>query len=436
MASRFIAARGRDVLVCGLQWHPLVERKKRKREILGHVANSDAAKIVVLERDDVAAVGLCPPMEDEDTINGEGGEPIKPRHLFSAAALLGGWLAGASAVFALTMPDKARTAVIVIVAGVPMLDEIKPIESAQELVLGYVTGNVDGMEYPLYTNDLGSFQAGNLVDLDDIWGASGKQGELVGKPVNYSALTTTALLILLIAGGVIGWQHHVKKKKLEEAIRRQKEADPRPQYDAALAAQQGALGWTGGDLVKLLDALDREPIYVEGWTLKAISCKADAGVCVAEWNREGGTTDQLVSARAAFGETPLADSTRNKVFLTWKPAQAMTGITSPLSLPTIQDWAAGATSMMQIWENAGIQMSASAEGFSLWPNLPNVPPTAVPAGEGVRAMSTQFSASEELTREALRTEPPNYYWRELALEVGSTVADPMKLQLKGFIYAR
>lgn len=435
MASRILAGRGRDALVCGLQWHPLVERQRTK-EILIYAANADADKVLVLEKDGIAAVGLCQPLEDDDVINVNGNDAAKPKRVYSAAAVAASQLGNANAVIALTMPDKARAAVIVINGGVPTVDDIKPIEAAQELVKGYVNGLTDGLQYPLYTNDLGSFGEGQVVDLFEAWEAAGKTAELVGKPVNYVALGIVVVVVVVSVASIFGWRAHVKKVKLAKAAAEAAAADPRPQYEALLESQMSKLGWSGPQVNQILNQLDRQTLYVAGWTLHQVSCTTESDACVSEWTREGGLSEQLIVARAKLGETPLQDSTKSRIFMSFKPAAEPSGVTSLTQIPTIKDWSDSSTNLMQVWENAGIQLAVGAGGFNLWPAMPNIAKDAIPTSVGVRSVGTIFLAPEDVTREAMATEPSNYYWRELVMTVGETVEEPLKLELKGMIYAR
>jgi hypothetical protein len=436
MASRILDVQGRDVIVSGLQWSPLVE-KKRTKEILAHATSADAKKVVVWEEGNVAAVGLYAPLEDDDSlINAAGDKPLTVRHMYSAAALFSGMVGASNAVIAFTMPDKVRAAVIVLQAGQPIVDEIPTLERAQELATSYALGSADGAQYHLYTNDLSSFPSGQTFSMDDVWASVGKRNELTGKPVNYAALTLTIVLLCVAFGSLVAYQRHEKKRKLEEAIRRQREMDPRPQYDAALQAQQGKLGWDGESLTLLLNSLDKQPLYAVGWSLKKVTCRADTAVCASVWAREGGTTDRLLEARAAYGEEPLPDSTQSEVHLVFKLDSLMKGVTSTSAMPTLAQWAATATPLMQIWENAGVRMSVSRDLFHLWPSVNGVPESAVPPGEGLRAMATEVQATEELVREVAKSEPSNYYWQEISITPGETAEDPLDLHLKGTIYAR
>jgi hypothetical protein len=435
MASRIIATRNRDALVCGLQWHPLVERKRTK-EILAYAANNDADKVLVVQKDGIATVGLSSRLDDEDVF-ASGDTTVKPKRLYSAAAVAAFHLGNVNAVIALTMPDNARAVVIVISSGVPALDEIKGIEAAQELVGGYLSGKHDGAQYPLLTNDLGSFpQAESSFDVYAVWESSGKAAEIVNKPVNYAALFATAVILVAAAASVNAWRAHVKKAKLAAAAAAAAAADPLPQYDAMLMSQIGRLGWNAAALVKVLDQVERQPLFVDGWALHSVVCKAESNECVSEWTREAGLSGQLIAARAPFAEKPTADSTKNRLLLSYRPEGAVSGPTSPAELPTIKDWSASSTNLMQLWENAGIQMSVAGGGFTLWPAMPNIANSAIPVGVGVRAVATTFIAPIDVTREAVLTEPSNYYWRELTVSVGQTVADPLKLDMKGMIYAR
>lgn len=438
MSTKIIAQRDRVALVAGLTWTPLIRPvNKRTAEIRGHAAEAEASKVVLVTATARAAIGMYSEQEADHESSDADEKVVKPKQMYSLAAIFSSMVQDGNAVLALSVEGVSQAVVIVVGAGVPLIDEVTSPEKAQSLAMSYASGS-EGFEYTLYTNDAQSFPAGQHLDIETLWAKVGKGSLLTARPANVMALAGVGAVLLAV--GVASYGYLSWKEAAEKAERQRQAAlaDPTPQYVTALASSIGQMGLGPAEMLKLMNVVRSQKIWVDGWVLASVSCDVQQATCTSTWMRAGGTTDALVAARAPFGETPAGESDLNKVFMSFKVDLKPSGVGDRVDLPDQAAAVEADTPTYQIWENAGIKTAVAADGFKPWPVISGVDMAAVNADVIVKARPLEITVPSPIANEIVVSAPKTIFWSEVKFDVtpSSSATESLKVTLKGNSYVR
>ncbi len=436
MATKIVAQRDKSALVAGMLWQPLTAGpKKRGSEIREILAGSDANKIALITSHSNSMIGLY---TAEDELDDGDGKRKYPSKLYSIALAFASMVRDSNAVLAYNIPDTALAVFVVVEGGRPLLDDVKAIEDVQNLAKSYASGN-NGFVYTLYTNDLGSFAAGEDITEDDLWKYAGKIALLEGKPADVRSLLVLLVAILVLGGCAYGYHVYDKAQKRKKMLAEQQANNPLIKYEAELAAKINALGLDAAAIVEVMRSVGSHPLRQVGWGLKQIRCTADTGQCLSKWTRQGGTTNELIAARKPFGEEIQGDSTIEESNFLLKTTLTRTGMSSRDVLPPAAQAIIDATPIYQVLANAGVNLLVPPDGYKLWPETPGATIGTIPENIAIRMRPVEFSTAMPLAIQTVSALPKNFWWTEVHITAEDASKDAltaMSVTLKGNSYVR
>ena len=169
-------------------------------------------------------------------------------------------------------------------------------------------------------------------------------------------------------------------------------------------------------------------------------CSMTSQTCESTWIRNGGTSSELIAARAIANEVPLqqplASTGLDSQSFTLPMKLTPSGVGAKSDLPSqAATGASSITSQYQSINTAGI--AVTLEGFMSWPSYQKsaqLPPT-----ELVFSRKFSFSSDLPLAREVVGSLPKNVYWAGIRIQLDPDARNPseaMKVSLSGVEYVQ
>ncbi len=419
--SIVVSTRNKAGLVGELHWRRLTSSGgKRKAEILAAVRELGARRIVVCSGtgESMPALGLYTTGVELDLHDDEGPRQAAPKRLYSLAAAFARFVGGANAVLQHHLVD-GRVLFVVVEGGRPTSEHIASVDEATAAAQR-MAGGADGVSYDRWSNNP-DLLGGELVGEEDLWGHT-PQTALVSPPINLVAWVGGALVIALGIGGWVAYEQFIQEKKRQELKRKQREADPRPRYQAALTAALPELGADREQFVAAIKALGSRRVMVQGWILEEIACSLRTKECRWQWKREVGTTSALAAALATDGlvlrEQPSIDVARfaSPLELAWH------GVTERSALTPVADAERQLIEVAQRWTNAELS-APSITALQVWPKVPGIDPRKLPADMLVHARQVSVAGPLGLAGELVRSASADVWWSEFRIQVASGGTD-------------
>lgn len=451
MTSQVFAVRNGQALIVGLNWRLIMGKGgARKRQTLADVGEMGARRMASVSRGERYAIGGdvedVDPFDEADGDGGGGLEaPVgKIRQRHSLAVAVGRMFPNENVVCALTMRGRTQAVVIVVEAGVPLQDNVRSIEEAQSEASSHAAAHT-GWEYRVVTNDLGTFQFGDLIDEDQFWEQVDSATQIRRVPINATGMAVGLAVTLALGAAVVFVQDYRAEQERQARLAAQRAADPLPKYRAALPLALSSLGLNADGMREVLLALGAQPLWQVGWRLEQVSCLAqEALACRTKWVRDGGTTDRLQAARAAAGEEIESDGAASLAFLRLPINVALSGIPDSdlQQLPDAATTRVASTPIFQTWDTkvgtSGVMLQLEP-AESRWPEVSGVNLNSLPAGEVVLVRKLAVAGPLPSMLDVLATAPKNIWWRALNIKLvagGSEANAVMTVSIEGAQYAK
>lgn len=431
--AQIISRDGKMGLVSGLSWGALTS-DNREAAVRERARELEAKKAIVLSQGNRYSVGL-------GFVDDDDGKPT-PRVLHSLAAVACGYVwsisedpSAANVVVALKIEagnSEAAVdlfAIVVIDAGLPVLDDVRMVEQAQAVAAGFLSGERGFSNYRLLTNDLESFPAGELVEMPELLAFVGKSTLLVNPPVDRKKALLMFAVVAAVAGSG-GWYKLIyePQKKKADALKAAQMADPLPQYQSDLAAQIGQMGVDRHALVGLISRLENYPLWVSGWSLEGVIC--EAGSCSSTWLRRGGLLEDL---RASLPGHQVVPGGFDQVVMQFQADMPIKGLASRGDAVEKAAAIDRSTNVYQGWANAGVVVRVASGAYQTWPSGP----PELPAAETMKNQGLEVVASFPLAKEVVMQAPSDVWWKGFALKVApGDKTGALIVTLKGDSYVR
>jgi hypothetical protein len=312
-------------------------------------------------------------------------------------------------------------------AGVPQADEVKNSEDARAAAAGYAQG-ANGFSYQVFSNDLGLFPDAVVVSDAQLWAAAGRHSLIGSVPLDIAKLLGGVLVVLMIAVAFVYWSEQKKAKRLRALAQAAQEADPLPRYLEARNAAMAKLGMAPSEVMRLLSLIGRYPLSSAGWNLRSVECGVAVKGCASTWERFGGTTQMLLSARQPAGDLPATDeagSDLRTVRLLRDSAIKPQGVSSIAQLAELSQVKVATADFAQKLDNLGGSVKVDASGYVRWPSVPGLDMNSVPASQTIRAMKMEISVEAALAGPLVAALPP-WMWIEsikVAVEMPASGAE-------------
>lgn len=426
-----------SALIAGLQWQPLVGKgKARAREMRRAASEAGAKKIVVSEVGQFAAMGLYAPL-DFDLETGGANPLAGARRAYSLAAAFAELVGAEDAVLVLRRGDTESVAVVVLDGGMPVLDELRSLGEAQNIVSSYTNLHSGRRPYAVYANGMAGATA-QEINAEDLLEKAGAASALVNAPANLWPRVIAVAVIAAVATAGFAYQQHTQQQAQKAALEKRKKADPLPRYRMALADALPHLGVPRDALIAAIGIAQGYPVRFAGWNLSSIECMAqqESGVCVSHWKRDTGTTDALREGLKRYGLEISADRTINEVRMLQKvPMVLSAGVQEVAQLQSRTERTDGAQAILQTWSNAGIEVTAKSE-YTPWPEGGTYDVRAIPADVVVSGRKVEVQVPAGLAAEVVRSAPSDIWWTGFGISVTPEKSELMSLVVRGSSYVR
>jgi hypothetical protein len=270
-------------------------------------------------------------------------------------------------------------------------------------------------------------------------------------PLDIAKLLGAVLVVLMIAVAFVYWSEQKKAKRLRALAQAAQEADPLPRYLEARNAAMAKLGMAPSEVMRLLSLIGRYPLSSAGWSLSAVECGVAAKGCASTWERAGGTTQMLLSARQPAGDLPATDeagSDLRTVRLLRDTGIKPQGVSAIEQLTELSQAKVATADFAQKLENIGGSVKVESNGYVRWPSVPGLDLNSVPVSQTIRAMKVEISVEAALAGPLVAALPP-WIWIEsvkVAVEIpasgsesapGTALSAPkMRAVFQGMSYVR
>lgn len=333
------------------------------------------------------------------------------------------------------LPADGRHAVVVVVDGIPVLDQV--VENASAAVELGRSYHKQGAS--VFSDDL--VQYPNAIAHEDLleqiseW--TSKETAIRAIPVDLVMLCATILTIAAIAGGWVAWSKWDAEQKRLAAIEKQKAEDPIPKYLAGLAAARQDVGIQRPSITSGMDFAKQIPLAPEGWNASRISCTQGLG-CEVLFRRTTGTFNGLSKGEPLLSLSPAGSLNLNEAHMTWRQDLGTASLAVEPQSPDIVTFFQGPeASKLQDWLVAGLTIQISPQ--QLWPQVAGVPPGfRHPEALAIGKFEIDGIALPQM-HEVVTTAPPNVHWTSWAIELGDEKQEPLsraKGRLTGNYYVK
>lgn len=353
-------------VVGGLGWHPLSEttvwnRSSKVRQI---ARRNHANSWVGVQCSKQTSLGLLSSVQAELLEN--------RLVVHSFAALLADQYRGENLIFIGRFADETTledTSLVVLEAGVPVLDRILPLQAAELLMRQYLeVADLQGLTYHLVGANVDIDIDCDNIKIHDVLLRLGKSSRLSSVPANPQLFALAGIVALFAPLVYLQWFHEdetqVQLAKIQAAQRKANSNDQTPQYLAALNAQSIALGHDGPGLQANIAKLGSLRVVRSGWVIKRIECgRSD---CKLFWSSEGGYTMDLAQSLGEEAQSLTTVSAQEVTQFYLQNDVISTPLPSMPDLPLQAEVKRQLFDQEQIWRKAGLQFDIDREG-KLWP---------------------------------------------------------------------
>jgi hypothetical protein len=422
----FERAGGKGSLVSGLEWNVLSVGKKVNAQIR-ELAKGDAshfARVVSTQREEVRTKRRVVSVRKEAAglyTSLDGKAPARNTH--SLAAAFAAWTREHPRALLNVQVENERWVVVVVVNGHPVLDRVESsADAAAAICKSYLE---DGQEISVFSDQRGKYPDSLVHDdlIEHIWSALSEQTRLKTVPRDVVLLVVVTLVACAVAGGGFFYMKKEQERKRQEALQRQRDADPVPKYLNALAAAREAVGVDRAAIKAGIDFAMRTPLTPDGWNASRISC-VQGGACEVRYTRTTGTFKGLQSAVGFLTLAPAAEVNLNEARMTWQQPMAASKLDVATQLPQMASFIQGAeASKLQDWLVAGLTIQVSPP--RLWPQAEGVPdsfkhPQALAAGK----FEIDSIAVPQML-EAVSNAPANVIWTGWSIDISDAKGEPL-----------
>ncbi len=459
LSGRFVrtqgsGAQGGATLVTGLLWRAVNQARHNLKHL--HQArdlNTDASHYVLCQSEGAIVYGLYQPDSLADGVK-------LPKHVHSAAqcfaALVGKDAPNAALILSLPSSgggagganrNQSKVYVVVLEYGVPAVDLLSSEHEAHNAL-----GSEDR---PLWSDNEYSYPSASKADFE--WLASGvsKASRIAKIPLNPWPWVSGALVMGV--GAMVYWavQHNRQTQSKLEQVKVQQALDPEPKYLQALYAQAGQMASVRADVVRMTEKIFETRLTVPGWLMRSVSCSAVAQKCLTQWERKGGTFDDLVQAlpqqklvnvqaESGFELMPLSETTSTVPLEVAHTEQAVVvartswleGAANGVKLESFGKQVFASGVQWQIWITAGLGVNIK-EPPGLWPQVAGVPTEFKHPQALVANTFTVGNVPGPLVLEALQKAPAWVSWDLVQARIGDgQVSSQLQFTLTGTYYAK
>lgn len=362
-----------------------------------------------------------------------------PKGTHSVAAAFATWARDHENALLCVQTDENTIAVVIVSNGLPVTDRLeKTWQSAFEQVKPWLQ---DHPGASIFSDNQalfpGSLQSEDL--LRSVSKATSRATLIRPIPVDTVRLVVLASAVLVAIGGYHYYTSWKAEKARQEALARQRAADPVPKYLAALTPARSNMGTSRESLLAALDRADKILLVPTGWATRRIECSA-AGGCLAIFARTTGTYEDLTKAlpELTLDRTYSPNINLNEARMVWTQEMKPSGMPPGQPATLLTDFLKGdSASLLQDWLVAGLSIQVAPP--QLWPQVPGVPSTFKhPQAMGAGRFELNGVALPQL-REAIGKAPSNVFWQGWAIDVGDAKQAPLeraRARITGTYYVR
>jgi hypothetical protein len=246
-----------------------------------------------------------------------------------------------------------------------------------------------------------------------------------------SPLPTPAWFPLLLGTGIVagagllGYQKFIVEPDAHRKMMLESQKqDKTPAYVLAVDKELTDAGWDRSDFLSYVETLRAHPVLVKGWKLSQADC--DLQQCKFNWDRLGGSVDELASALAEH-KVIYRDSNLEKT-ITTRPSKTRSTGWSRSKLLDYQSSLAEIRPSLQRLTNAGVSTSVTEPQKWAGVELTGVSPDAVLA-----KYSVELGGQLHLINGVVNALPESVLIKSMSLVVGD---NDVRFSLKGVVYVK
>ena len=328
-----------------------------------------------------------------------------------------------------------KTATMVVVQnGLPVVDQLMPIESVGDFLEKVVAGLFNARGHAIYSNDTSVHPFAELISEGDLWAAATKSTRLRKIPFKKSVIAVLLVACAVVGGGFHHYQQLQVDAKLAATQATLAAEDPLPSYRTVLEASIGNLGFDRTSIKLTLLQLEHYAVWQDGWLLRQIDC--DMARCTSTWDRKGGTTKSIIAARPQ--ETYLQEESSEEVSIfAWTSRLKPTGHTSISHLDIEESAKADSRNVYQVWRNAGLLVQEQSKEFAVWPTPPSGNASLLPRASSALARPVSVTARYPFVQDLIDSTPAAVWWQSFSISITpGGKADQLTITLKGTSYVR
>lgn len=421
--------------VAGLRWELMTGGKMPSKKVLLRLAAEQSAKkLVVVSCGSASTVGLFSPL-DADFASSEDAKVSSLKRAHSLAAAFSQMVGDRDAVLLYVLPGGQKTSVVVLEAGLPVLDEVRSLAEANKIVGRYMPEDGGG-RHVVYANT--GHDGAQFVTTEDLARHLGDPTLLLNAPVNVRARVGVVVAVFAACAAFYLYQSHADQVARRTLAEQRKKADPLPKYRSAVQGAIGTVGVGREDLLKAMNAVQAYPLRVAGWSLASVECHAQSeeGACISTWKRDGGTASALETAMKPHGLSISAIESVDEVKMLQKVGLLLNaGPREFAEMVSLAQAGNGRLVTQQIWANAGITLDHKGE-YRPWPEV-DVDLSKLPIDAMAMVRPVEVDVPPGMAGEVVRSAPPDVWWNGFVYSVDPSKEDSMlKVFVKGASYVR
>lgn len=397
----------------------------------------------------IGASGYCTHQFDNTTYIGLFTEPaallgtknIKPKRSHSLAtafinAFNGTDHAAINAVLLMTPEtdspsDSKKLAIVVIEGGQVIWNKLDDYEAA--ILKAREFSHAKAITYAFFGN-VDAITGTQPISWGQLVSAASSQSEFKKIPANLIALGVIGLLVAAACAAYAYKALVVDPAKAKARAKAQQIAENHtPQYEEKLGIGLSKAGWDRANILAFLQEQKTQIAYAKGWELKAIKCDSDTAICDYKFARIGGEIKELIALEAdkkydEANSKAMADAVFTKSI---KPSfKALTRA----EIPKTFDANVALKNQAQRLSNAGA--SIKTEESKPWPE--GVDFAKVDTGILIKRSGFEVGTSYPMVDKVIAELPAHVLIKSFVMtfNVGGDKADNVKINLKGFSYAK
>lgn len=424
-----------QALVAGLRWELMTGGKTPSKKVLLRLANDHSAKkLVIVNCGGASTIGMFAPL-DADFASGDDARVSSLKRAHSLAAAFSRMMGDRDAVLIYVLPGGQKTSVVVLEAGLPVLDEVRSLAEANKIVSRYMPEDGDG-RHAVYGNT--GHEGTQPISTEELAQYLGETTQLTNAPVNVHARVGIAVAVVVACAAAYLYQNHSEQAARRLQAEQRKKADPLPKYRAAVQRGIGSVGVDREELLKVMNAAQSYPLRVAGWNLTSVECHAqvEEGACISTWKRDGGTTTGLTKALAPNGLSISEVGSIDEIKMLQKVnLRLAAGPKEFVELHSLSEGGKGRIEAQQIWANAGISLAHKGD-YRAWPEV-GVDHSKIPRDALAMTRAVEVDVPPGMAGEIVRSAPPDVWWSAFSYTVNPSKEEEMlKVFVKGASYVR